>query len=105
MVAEELLGERMFLGALHGLGRGEGDFIRAVGDGEVESLIFDGADGDVEGSAIGNQVAGIGMLEVAADGRIVGFPDDSAEGDGGKVDRAWRKSQFEICNLHFAICN
>ena len=45
------------------------------------------------------------MFKIAADGRIVGFPDDGADGNGGEIDGAGSELKFEICNLRFAICN
>ena len=95
MFAEELLGERMLLGALHGIGRGEDNFMPPIGDDQLQRLIFNRSDSDVQRNAVGNDVARIRVLKIAPDRGIVGFPDDRADGNGGEIDGAGGKDDFK----------
>ena len=59
-----------------------------VADGDAQRLADPRHNARRQGSAPGDAVAGEGGFQPAAERRVVGLPDDAADGDGRKVDAA-----------------
>ena len=72
-------------------GGGEG-----VGRGaELKVFACVGAEGEVDRRAVGDEIARVRVFEAALEGGIVGFPDESAGGDGGEVEVAFTEVEFK----------